>query len=417
MKRIAVIGAGISGLSVANLLKERFAVKVFEADPRPGGLIKCDRVNGGLFHTVGGHVFNSKRQDVLDYFWQFFDREAEFTKASRNAIVSMPDGRLIKYPVENHIYQMNPVEIKAIISDLTGIVRSRDDRKEPADFESFLRERFGNTLYKMYFEPYNRKVWRKDLSLVPLSWLAGKLPMPTVEEIIFNNFHQAEETGMVHSSFWYPKNDGSQFLANRLAATLDIAYNSPVKNVNYQDNKWLVNGEMFDNIIFCGNIKDLPAMTAGSIDLSGFEKPVEELDYHGTTTVFCRMEANPYSWIYMPAVGHQSHRFICTGNFAASNNPEGQTTASLEFTDYISEKDIEGELKKIPFNPEYIAHRYTRYTYPVQSHSTVGMIDALKAVTEEKGLYILGRFAEWQYYNMDAAIGAGIDLCARFIKQ
>jgi UDP-galactopyranose mutase len=29
---------------------------------------------------------------------------------------------------------------------------------------------------------------------------------------------------------------------------------------------------------------------------------------------------------------------------------------------------------------------------------------------EPEGLYLLGRFAEWEYYNMDAAIGASIDL-------
>jgi UDP-galactopyranose mutase len=25
-------------------------------------------------------------------------------------------------------------------------------------------------------------------------------------------------------------------------------------------------------------------------------------------------------------------------------------------------------------------------------------------------MYLLGRFAEWEYYNMDAAVGAAIDL-------
>ena len=69
MKKIAIIGAGISGMSTARILSERFKVVVFEKEDKPGGLIKCRRVNGSLFHTCGGHVFNSKRQDVLDWFW------------------------------------------------------------------------------------------------------------------------------------------------------------------------------------------------------------------------------------------------------------------------------------------------------------------------------------------------------------
>ena len=78
MQRIAIIGAGISGLSAAHFLKDRYELTVFEKEDSSGGLIKCRRVNGSLFHTCGGHVFNSKRQDVLDWFWSKFIREEEF---------------------------------------------------------------------------------------------------------------------------------------------------------------------------------------------------------------------------------------------------------------------------------------------------------------------------------------------------
>lgn len=41
------------------------------------------------------------------------------------------------------------------------------------------------------------------------------------------------------------------------------------------------------------------------------------------------------------------------------------------------------------------------------------MINGLKKRTEAKDFYLLGRFAEWEYYNMDVAIGAAIDLSKR----
>lgn len=93
MQKIAIIGAGISGLSTAHFLNEKgFETIVFEKENHPGGLIKCRRVNGNLFHTCGGHVFNSKRQDVLDWFWSKFEREDEFSKADRNACVFLNGG-------------------------------------------------------------------------------------------------------------------------------------------------------------------------------------------------------------------------------------------------------------------------------------------------------------------------------------
>lgn len=38
------------------------------------------------------------------------------------------------------------------------------------------------------------------------------------------------------------------------------------------------------------------------------------------------------------------------------------------------------------------------------------MITQLKQELIKSKFYLLGRFAEWEYYNMDAAIGAVIDL-------
>ena len=35
----------------------------------------------------------------------------------------------------------------------------------------------------------------------------------------------------------------------------------------------------------------------------------------------------------------------------------------------------------------------------------------MKAALAERGLYLCGRFADWEYYNMDVAIGAAMDLC------
>ena len=98
MKNLAIIGTGITGLSTANLLKSRFEVTLFEKSSKPGGLIKCDRINDSLFHRVGGHVFNSSNPQVLDWFWDFFDREKEFTKAQRNAKILL-NNEILGYPL------------------------------------------------------------------------------------------------------------------------------------------------------------------------------------------------------------------------------------------------------------------------------------------------------------------------------
>ena len=411
MKRIAIIGAGVSGLTVAQQLKDRYKVTVYEKESTPGGLIRCRRVGGNLYHICGGHVFNSKRHDVLEWFWNRFDRDAEFTKADRNSVVFMKDGKHIPYPIENHIYLFGDETQKRFIDDLVTIARA--EGYEPQNFEEFLKNRFGETLYRLYFQPYNEKVWRRSLTNVPLSWLEGKLPMPTVQEMIYNNINQIKEKNFVHSTFWYEKMNGSQFIADRLAQGIDVKYDSGVECIKRVADGWIVNEEQYDAVVFCGNVKQLPSMLKG-VDLTRITTDIDALEYHGTTSVFCEIDKNPYSWIYLPDNRYDSHRIICTGNFASSNNVQDKMTATVEFTDEISKEEILQQLETIPMNPKYLAHHYNKYTYPIQDKNTRNMITGLKNLLAAEQFYLTGRFADWEYYNMDVAMGAAIDLCKIF---
>lgn len=407
--KIAVIGGGVSGLSVARLLGNRHDVVVFEKEDKPGGLIRCRRINGSLFHTCGGHVFNSKRQDVLEWFWSHFSKKEDFVKANRNSVILMDDSKVIPYPIENHIYLFDEVTQRSIINDLIQMVKT--EGKTPKNFEEFLRKRFGDTLYRIYFKPYNEKVWRRDLTQVPLTWLEGKLPMPTTSVIFYNNMNHIEEKDFVHSSFWYEKRDGSQWIADRLSQGLNIRYNTTVENISLENGKWTVASEQFDKVIFCGNIKDLFKLIGRRVER--FKQPIASLEYHGTTAVFCEIDKNPYSWIYQPSCEHDSHRIICTGSFANSNNDTSvandRITATIEFTDEISKDSIFDNLKHIPFHPKYLDHQYSQYTYPIQDRDTRDMIKELKRELAPLGFFFTGRFADWEYYNMDAAIGAAMD--------
>lgn len=409
MGKIAIIGAGISGLSMAQLLKDRYEVKLFEKEGTPGGLIHCKRIDGNLFHICGGHVFNSKFQDVLDWFWKFFDRDNEFTLTDRNSVVFMKDGKHIPYPIENHVYMMDENIQMNFIKDLLQISKEGAKGEEASDFEDFLQHRFGMTLYNLYFKPYNMKVWRRSLSTVPLKWLKGKLPMPTVEEMIFNNFNHIEEKKFVHSRFYYEKKGGSQFIVDRFSEGLDIECNADIDQITKDGDKWVVNGQRFDKVVYCGNIKQLPTLLKDQ-DLKGYSEEIDKLESHGTTAVFCQIDKNPYSWIYQPSDLHESHRIICTGNFSATNNANPDlTTGTVEFTDYISKEDILDNLQRIPLHPKYIAHHYSKYTYPIQSSDTRTMVQNLKGELAKDDFYMTGRFADWEYYNMDAAIKASMN--------
>ena len=120
---------------------------------------------------------------------------------------------LIGYPIEDYLYQLKNDQVVSIVNELLELIihkqRGVDDYR---NFEEFLKGTFGNTLYQLYFGPYNTKIWNTDLGKVPLDWLEGKLPMPQIHNILLNNILKKEESAMVHASFFYPKFNGSQFI-------------------------------------------------------------------------------------------------------------------------------------------------------------------------------------------------------------
>lgn len=406
--RIAVIGGGISGLACAQILNGRAKVRVFERESRPGGLVRCERIGGSLFHLCGGHVFNTKNADVSKWFWSRFDRDRDFTKANRKSAVCLPDGRFVGYPIENHVYQLDDSIQNGFYADIDEMMKN--PAPPPSCFGEFLRRRFGRTLYNLYFGPYNAKVWRSNLDEIPLDWLEDKLPMPTPEEMLEANHVHLEEKGLVHSSFYYPRNGGSQFIADKLAEGLNIVYGASITKISVLDNGlYSVNGEIFDAVVFCGNVKDMPAMMTGSNVIPDYLcDEIARLESHGTTAVFCETDPIAYSWFYQPSAAHHSHRFICTGNFSASNNTPGKMTCTVEFTDFISEDDIKRELDLMPYHPRYRTHHYSPCTYPIQHSGTRNMIRRLKSVLADRNIYLCGRFAEWEYFNMDAAIASAM---------
>ncbi len=297
----------------------------------------------------------------------------------------------------------------AVIGELMNIQRTGCGT--PANFDEFLRGRFGGTLYENYFSPYNNKIWRRPLTDVPLDWLAGKLPMPSVREIMEANIGREDETAMVHSSFWYPLNAGSQFLADGLTRGLNIRFNHAVGRLERRGGSWRVDGERFDLVFYTGNARALPGLVGRELSLAELVPAVASLEFHGTASVLCEVDSSPYSWVYMPSRLHESHRIICTGNFSPGNSGSvRRSTAVIEFYREMSRDEIDSQLALIPFHPRFLACHWESCSYPVRTGSTQEVIGALKAALHPHGLYLSGRFAEWEYYNMDAAVGAALDL-------
>lgn len=432
MSKIAIIGAGISGLATAEILKDTHDVVVYEKDNTVGGLIRCKRVDGALFLQCGGHTMKDLADNTVKFLDRFFDQSVDITTLERNSAILFENGEVSKpeyhglfkkklseiegvpSPIENHIYMFKPEIQQKIIADIFRIKAKQKSRREPKFLATFLKAKYGETLYDMYFRPYNEKLWHSDLRKIPMSWLQGKNNPPTANEILFANFnHNAQRNPENIKTFRYILDGGAQLLVDKVAQSLGnrIVCNTEIESIERQEDGWNVNGEIFDVVIYCANIRNLPKILK-SPENADLLAQTERLKYHGITSVFCDLDKNPYTEVYLPGKEHKAHKIICTGNFDHSNNSEThKMTGTVEFTDYISEDEIRTELINMPLHPQYIAHHYTECTRPIQDIDTRALISDIKNKLEPSQFYLTGMLAEWEHYNINSAIDSATKTC------
>ncbi|HEU5081157.1 MAG TPA: FAD-dependent oxidoreductase [Opitutaceae bacterium] len=408
---IAVIGGGISGVSIARLLQGYAHVTVFEKNPRIGGLIACEDLPTGLYHKLGGHVFNTKSQQVSHWFWQHFDRENEFHYLIRNAQILI-DQAYINYPIENNIYQLPEALCGNIIGELLAGAGRNDSATASKNLGEFFLKTFGKTLCETYFFPYNEKIWRCDLSEIALDWLEGKLPMPKLPEILSSNILRKPESAMVHARFYYPKKGGSQFVIDRLAEGLNLRCNTPVTSLKQTvDGLWQVNDEAcrYDHVVYCGDVRQIDSLLGEVIPLSN-PASIKSLRTRGITNVFCECDRTDISWLYLPGREFKANRIIYTGGFSSQNNFGDRMTCVVEFLHGESMDNIQNDIARLPGNLAMQSINHVRDAYIIPQADTRQRINELKQNFSSRHLHLLGRFAEWEYYNIDKCIESAINL-------
>ena len=402
--KIGVIGAGISGLSIAKLLGETHEVEVIEKNSIIGGIAKTKQINNASYHLIGGHCFNSKHKEVLDFVFNQVMPKNEWHKIIRNAAIRFKDHE-INYPIEFSVKQIADFDNDLAIRIVKDFLNAKDDG-EYSNLAEWFKKKFGNTLTNEYFLPYNKKIWNKDPKEIDPSWVEDKLPIPNVESF-FKSLIDSSKDKMPHQEFYYPKSNNQNTFINNLAFGINVKLNTDVTSINYdlRKSKYCINDSLYyDKIISTMPLNIIPKFILNSpIDVL---EAGEKLKYNKISTMLWVSMPTERTWTYIPDSTSIFHRYIHIGNFF-------KPIKNLTITECIGDKTFD-EMKKAGEKDSFLikplSHNVSDHAYVVYDSNYKHNKEIILKYLDSIGIYSLGRFGQWDYFNMDICIKKALEL-------
>lgn len=409
--KIGILGAGISGLSIGKLLLEKFDVEILEKTSIHGGIARTKSVNGISYHITGGHCFNSKYPDVLNFVFNNLMPQNQWHKITRDAVIRFK-GREVNYPIEFAIKQIFLFDRNLAINIVKDFLNANDDNSYK-NLEDWFRKKFGNTLAEEYFLPYNKKIWNSNPIEMNPSWVEGKLPVPDLETFFQALINTAKDK-MPHSDFYYPNSNNQNTFIDKLAYGLNINYDIDVKTVSFNSvqKKWIINNQFYyDLLINTLPLNEFPRFISNCP--SSILEAASKLKYNKVSTMLWGTQPTARTWTYLPDPAILFHRYIHIGNFFSP-------TKNFTITEVVGEKSYEEMVvngKNDPFLIKPLDYHVSNHAYVVFNDNYKQNKEMILNYLKNIGIHSIGRFGEWEYYNMDVCIKRAIDLNSEIINS
>ena len=407
---ILIIGAGITGLSLASFL-ETDNYLIVDKDSEVGGYCKTT-IRNGFVWDYSGHFFHFNNQEIKDYVLE--NIECDIKTVRKKSHISYKD-RYIDFPFQNNIHQLPTNEFIECLYDLYH----RGNEKVNT-FTDYVVNTLGHSICDKFIIPYNQKLYACDLNKLDYDAMGRFFPKPTMFEDLLSELRNNNKTESYNDTFIYPTGGSIEFvkslykrvneknvLLNTNIIGIDLENKIAQTNNGYIKFNKLVNTMPFDTFM---------ELTGKKVDhLSSNKVVVFNLGFDLPTDI----ESN---WVYYPG-DEIFYRVGFYNNIFNTDRMSLYVEIGMEKTDKVIEEDL---LKKVL---EDLIKVGVINNHNLVDHQMIVMNPAYVHITKESkeiynnwgkknnpnGLFSIGRYGSWTYCSIEDNIIQSKELSIRLV--
>jgi protoporphyrinogen oxidase len=337
-------------------------------------------------------------------------------------------GLYIKYPFENGLNQLPKEELYFCINEFikTLIAVEKGELSPPLNFREWINYTFGKGISDLYMIPYNEKIWKYPTELMSMHWVDGRIPRPPVEDVIRSAIG-IETEGYTHQSvFSYPLRGGIEAMVREIAKPVEenIQTGFNVTSIKNENGKFIISNKKrvisAERLISTIPLQELlPCLDAVPENVN---RACSELKYNSIACVFLGIKGKvpDISWMYIPEKELGLFNRI---SFPSNYSPyvalpghssilieityrEGDETSRMQDRHIIDHVIKALEKMKIIIRDDVVYSSVMRqkYAYVIYDLEYQRNIATVKEYCAANGIGLVGRFAEFEYLNMDGCI-------------
>jgi protoporphyrinogen oxidase len=430
-RSITIVGAGVAGLTLGFQLARHYRVTVVERNEVVGGLGRSWHY--GDFHfDVGPHRFHTENPRVAAFIRSVLQDDAIEIRRKSGARMF---GRFHEWPLRPSVLASMP--IRHMISAAKDLVIREHLPGE--SFEADVINKYGRTLYDIFFKPYTEKFLFYSPPHLHRDWARAGVNRAVIDkrasaDSLWNLLKTTLLPKPVETTFLYSPTGVGRFSEHLRDGIREmggeILLNQPVTGLDTDGNRISALRLGPDRL----PVQNL--VWTGPLSVINRYLGIESIDLEYLSTIFYNVEIgvparHDFQWIYFGGDEIFS-RVSAPHAFSPTTVPPGKSALCVELTcregderwrnperytdpivaDLVRTGTIDraSDVERIHIEP--VPNTYPIYKLNYLTELTRG----LQALGQYANLLLAGRCGRFWYNNMDHSIGQGLTMSDKILR-